>query len=197
MQRKEAMSLSTKVNHSFDVQTCWVKINQGTHIPKLLIAVMFVFTQGQASALPSDKQQVMHVTADSADLSQKQHQGTYIGNVEFIQGTTNLHAAKAITKADEKNQLTLAIANGADGKQAHYWTQTGPDKPPFHAYADSIKYYPLKHTIELIGHAKVEQGQNSMSAAKIIYDIQEQHVVSQSDGATRTTIILYPEKKSK
>lgn len=197
MQRKEAMSLSTKVNDLLEAQSCWVKTTQNTPIPKILIAVVFLLTQGQASALPSDKQQVMHVTADSADLSQKQHQGTYVGNVEFIQGTTNLHAAKAITKADEKNQLTLAIANGSDGKQAHYWTQTGPDKPPFHAYADRIKYYPLKHIIELIGHAKVEQGQNSLSAAKIIYDIQEQHVLSQSDGTTRTTIILYPEKKSK
>lgn len=146
-------------------------------------------------ALPSDKEQVMHVTADSADLSQQKHKGIYTGSVEFIQGTTNLRAFKAITEANHKNQLTLAIANGTQGQQAHYWTETGPGKPPFHAYADVIKYYPLEHKIELIGHARVEQGPNSLSAAKITYDTLEQHVVSQSDGTTRTTIILYPEKK--
>ncbi len=146
-------------------------------------------------ALPSDKEQVIHVTSDSADLNQLSHKGTYTGNVEFTQGTTNLHATSAMTQGNIKNQLTLAVANGTDGKQAHYWEQTDPNKPPFHAYADTIRYYPLRHLIELIGNAHVEQGANSLSAAKISYDTLKQHVVSQSDGITRTTIILYPEKK--
>jgi len=153
-------------------------------------------TLGLAHALPSDKEQIMHVTADSADLNQQKHKGTYTGNVVFVQGTTNLHASNAITEGNVQNQLTLAIAKGSNEKQAHYWTETGPNKPPFHAYADTIKYYPLKHIIELIGNAHIEQGPNSLSAAKIIYDTQEQHLVSQSDGKTRTVIILYPEKKA-
>lgn len=161
-----------------------------------LLFLLFIFMVGSSFALPSDKEQVMHVTADTADLNQQKHKGTYTGNVVFIQGTTNLHAANAVTLGTIKNQLSLAIANGGEGKQAHYWTQTDPNKPPFHAYADTIKYYPLKHTIELIGNARIEQGPNSLSAAKIIYDTQEQHVVSQSNGKTRTVIILYPEKKA-
>ena len=48
-----------------------------------------------------------------------------------------------------------------------------PNKPPFHAYADTIRYYPLRHLIELIGNARVEQGNNSLSAAKITYDTVE------------------------
>ena len=159
------------------------------------VLILFFFTAGLAQALPTDKEQVIHVTADSADLNQQKHKGIYTGNVVFVQGTTNLHAADAITEGNIKNQLQLAIANGSKEKQAHYWTETGPNKPPFHAYADTIKYYPLKHTIELIGNAHIEQGPNSLSSAKIIYDTQEQHLVSQSDGKSRTVIILYPEKK--
>ena len=147
-------------------------------------------------ALPSDKEKIMHVMADSADLNQQNHKGTYTGNVEFVQGTTNLHAANAMTQGNPKNQLTLAIANGTKGKQAHYWTETGPNKPAFHAYADTIRYYPLRHIVELIGNAHIEQGTNSLSAAKITYDTIKQHVLSQSDGKTRTIIILHPEKKS-
>ncbi|KGP62529.1 hypothetical protein EP47_10675 [Legionella norrlandica] len=149
-----------------------------------------------AHALPFDKQEMVHVVSDSADLNQKKHRGTYIGNVEFIQGTTNLRASEAITQGDDKNQLTLAIAKGSKDQQAHYWTKTDPNKPPFHAYADTIKYYPLKHLIELVGNARIEQGSNSLSAAKISYDTQEQQVLTHSDKKTRTTIILYPEKKS-
>lgn len=161
-----------------------------------ILFLLFMFMSGLSYALPTDKEQVMHVTADTADLNQQKHKGTYTGNVVFVQGTTNLHADNAITESTIKNQLSLAIANGGNGKQAHYWVQTDPNKPPLHAYADTIKYFPLKHTIELIGNARVEQGKNSLSAAKIIYDTQEQHVVSQSDSKNRTVIILYPEKKA-
>lgn len=158
--------------------------------------VILFLSLGFAHALPSDKEQVMHVTADSADLNQQKHKGIYKGNVVFIQGTTNLHAAHAITEGNIKNQLTLAVAKGSNETQAHYWTETGPNKPPFHAYANTIKYFPLKHLIELTGNAHIEQGQNSLSAAKIIYDTKEQHLISKNDGKTRTTIIIYPEKKT-
>nr|WP_231852864.1 lipopolysaccharide transport periplasmic protein LptA [Legionella longbeachae] len=137
----------------------------------------------------------MHVMADSADLSQQQHKGIYTGNVELIQGTTNLRATKAITLGNEKNQLVVAIASGAPGQQAHYWTTTDPKKPPLHAYADTIRYYPLRHLIELIGNARVEQGNNSFSATKISYDTEKQHVLSQGDGSKRIMIIYHPEKK--
>lgn len=146
-------------------------------------------------ALDTDKEKVMHVMADSADLNQQQHQGIYKGNVELIQGTSNLHAANAITHGNEKNQLILAIANGTKDKQAHYWTITDPKKPPFHAYADTIRYYPLRHLIELIGNAHVVQGNDSFSAAKISYDTIKKHVFSQGDDKKRIVIIYHPEKK--
>ncbi|ARB90841.1 lipopolysaccharide transport periplasmic protein LptA [Legionella longbeachae] len=163
---------------------------------KLWFCLWFFLTFACSSyALSEDKEKVMHVMADSADLSQQQHKGIYTGNVELIQGTTNLRATKAITLGNEKNQLVVAIASGAPGQQAHYWTTTDPKKPPLHAYADTIRYYPLRHLIELIGNARVEQGNNSFSATKISYDTEKQHVLSQGDGSKRIMIIYHPEKK--
>ena len=149
----------------------------------------------QSFALESDKNEVMQVTADSARLNQQTHQGTYIGQVIFIQGTTHLNAAKALTKINQDNKLILAIAEGEKDKPAHYWTETGPNKPPFHAYANTIKYYPLRHKVVLIGNALIKQGLNSLSAAKITYDTEKQHLISESTPTKRTTIVLYPEKK--
>lgn len=147
-------------------------------------------------ALDSDKEKVMNVMADSADLKQQEHKGVYIGNVELIQGTTNLRAAKAITHGNDKNQLDVAIAYGDKEKQAHYWALTDLKKPPFHAYADTIRYYPQRHLIELIGNARVEQGEDSFTAAKITYDTIKQHVMSQGDEKQRIVIIYHPEKKA-
>lgn len=163
---------------------------------RLTVLCVFLFLNVSAAlALPDDKEKIMQVIADSADLNQHKHRGIYSGHVEFKQGTTTIQAANAITQGNPNNQLTLAIAQGKNGQQAHYWTQTDPNKPPFHAYADTIKYYPLRHLIELIGHARIEQGDNSLSASKITYDTLEQHVISQGNGENRIKIILNPEKK--
>lgn len=156
----------------------------------LLITVTFC-----AHALSDDKEKVMHVMSDTADLNQQEHKGVYTGHVELVQGTTNLQASKAVTLGNEKNQLIEAIANGVAGKQAHYWTITDYKKPPLHAYANTIHYYPLRHLIELIGNARVEQGTDSFTAAKISYDTEKRHVLSHGEGSKRIIIIYHPKKK--
>ena len=109
------------------------------------ILFFLVMCLSSAHALSSDQEKVMHVQADSADLSQHNHKGIYTGNVELIQGTSHLQAAKAVTIGNEKNQLVSAFVSGGKWKQAHYWTITHPKKPPLHAYADTIRYYPKRH----------------------------------------------------
>ena len=146
-------------------------------------------------ALPSDKNQIIQVHAGSADINQKTHIGIYKDNVQFEQGTTRIDANKAITKANDKNQLISVIIEGTKGQQAHYQTTTEENKPPLHAHADRMKYYPERHLIELIGNACIEQGQNIFKAAKITFNTQTHHVVSQSDKMQRTTSTFYPEKR--
>jgi len=147
-------------------------------------------------AMPDDRDKQLELSADSADLNQQTHRGEFLGNVQLDQGTTHLRATKALTEGSEKNKLVAAVAIGDAQTQAHYWTQTAIDKPLLHAYADTIRYYPDKHLIELIGNARVEQGKNSFVAPKISYDTLKQHVLSSNDGKSRTTIILHPEKKA-
>jgi lipopolysaccharide export system protein LptA len=147
-------------------------------------------------ALPEDRNEVLQLNADTADLNQEAHKGTYIGNVQLDQGSTHVRAAEAVTKANQKNQLTQAIAKGNHQEQAHYWTIPEKDKPPIHAFADTIFYFPDRHLIELVGNARIEQGNNSFSAPKISYDTEKQHVITEKQGELRTTIIFHPEKKA-
>lgn len=147
-------------------------------------------------ALPEDQGKIMEFSADSADLNASTHLGEYVGNVEFNQGSSHLQASRAITKGNQKNKLVVAIAEGDAKDQAHYWTLTAADKPLFHAWADVIRYYPKRHLIELIGNARVEQGSDSFSAPQISYDTVKQHILSESDGKSGTTIIIHPGKKA-
>lgn len=162
---------------------------------KLANILLFLLVTGLSYALPSDKNEIIHVDADTADLNQLTHKGTYSGHIHFNQGTTNLHANKAITEGNEKNQLVLAVAKGSTTEQAHFWTQTAVDKPVLHAYANTIRYYAQKHLIALIGNAKVLQGENSFSAPRIYYNTLKQQVISKNNGSHQTQIVFYPEKK--
>ena len=163
---------------------CWARVALST----LLLCSTSSF------ALPDDRNQIIELRAGSADINQQTHQGIYLHDVQLDQGSTHLRAHKAVTTGNDKNQLIVAIIEGNQNAQAHYWTTPAADKPAMHAYADTIHYYPARHLIELIGHARVEQANNSFSAPKIKYDTQAQHVVSQAAGNGRTTIIFHPEK---
>ncbi len=162
----------------------------------IFLLLLSLCVNGQVFALPEDRQELMHLKADSADLNQSTHRGVYSGHVELDQGTTHVRAVEAITEGNEKNQLIKAVAKGSKKDQAHYWSLPDKDKPEVHAYADSIYYLPEKHRIELIGNARIVQGNNSFSAPKIIYDTEKQHVITQASGNQRTTIIFHPEKSA-
>ncbi len=147
-------------------------------------------------ALTEDSQKTIQFRADSADINQSTHLGVYLGNVELDQGSTHIRAAQAQTETNQKNQLIKAVIKGNNDGTAHFWTLTATNKAPLHAYADTIQYYPEQHVIELIGHARVEQGNDSFSAPQITYNIATQHVVSKSAKNERTMIIIHPEKQS-
>ena len=161
---------------------------------KFMAVLSLLMVTSSGLALPNDRMQIMQLRADSADLDQQLHRGIYVGVVQLDQGTTHIQAARAITEGNLKNQLVKAVINGNKEKQAHYWTLTMADKPLMHAYADTINYYPERHTIELIGNARVEQGNDSFTAPKISYDTLHQHIISNSDGKMQTTIIIHPGK---
>ena len=157
--------------------------------------MLFCFTTTVSLALSDDNMQLLQLKAGFADINQETHEGTYTQNVELDQGSTHLRADNALTKANQKNKLTEAIAYGGKNEPAHFWTTTDINKPPLHAYANIIRYFPDRHLVELDGGARVEQGKDSFSAPKISYDTLHKHVVSSSKGQGQTVIIIHPENK--
>ena len=164
-------------------------------VNKHFFSVLLLLFTSSCFALPDDRAQIMHFRADTAELNHHTHRGIYVGDVQLDQGSTHIRAAEAITEGNLKNQLIKAIIKGNKAAQAHYWTLATADKLPVHAYADIIYYYPEKHSIELVGNAKVEQGTDSFSAPTIRYNTLNQCVVSENDSKSRTTITIHPGKR--
>jgi lipopolysaccharide export system protein LptA len=159
-----------------------------------LICILFLFSQ-YCFALSTDKQQIIKLSANSADINQESHKGIYTTDVSLDQGSTHLRANRAITHTDSGNKLIKAIIFGNHQFQAHFWTLIDEKKQALHAYADSIYYFPEKHLIQLNGNARVEQGSDSFSAPQIDFDTLNQHVVSRSNHRKQTVIIIHPENQ--
>lgn len=162
---------------------------------KSIIVLLMAFAV-RAIALPEDAKAVLSVQAGSAELSQQSHLGVYKGGVALDQGSTHIRAASASTQGNAANQLVKAIIQGDAHTQAHYWSLLSLDKPMLHAYADTLIYYPIQQEVELIGHARVEQGKHTFTAAVIQYNLKTQHVSTKPMPGEQTTITIYPEQKS-
>ena len=161
--------------------------------PNLILFIIVLALTQPLLALPEDNKEPLFVHADSADINQSQHRGEYQGHIALDQGSTHIRAAKATTHTNDKNQLVQAVIDGDTNEQAHYWTLQNQNKPVLHAYANKICYCPLEHRILLIGHARVVQGQNQITAETICYNSLSQHVITPTHSGEQTVITVYSE----
>lgn len=181
----------SRCSHVFTGRSSSLRLQLTTILGQTII--FLVLLSPPCVALPSDKNKTLNFRANTADINQETHIGTYKDQVELDQGSTHLRASRALTEVSDKNKLMKAIAEGSKKEQAHFWTLTDEKKPPVHAYADIIRYFPEKHLIQLIGRARVEQGNDFFSAPTINYDTLHQHVLSESHHQGQTVIMIHPE----
>ena len=159
----------------------------------LLFCILFIF-ENSVFALPSDKQQPMHIVSNYAHWDGNLNTTTLIGNVIITQGTTIVTADKVIIYSDKQNKMKEAIATG---DLATYTTVTDLAKPKLHAMAQTIQYSPQTSDIVLIGQAHVQQGDNSVTAPRLNYNMAGQTVDAPVTHDGRTTIVIQPQQINK
>ncbi|MDF1684925.1 MAG: lipopolysaccharide transport periplasmic protein LptA [Legionellaceae bacterium] len=161
----------------------------------LLCLILSLFMVN-AFALTSDRNKLVYFSSGHASLNEKTGEGHYSEGVSIDQGSTHLRATEAITIMNTQHALTRAIAHGDKKKQAHFWTCTSPDKPTLHAYADTLSYYPLENRLKLVGNARIIQGENTLQAPIINYDIKAERLMTTAnrDKAQGTLIFIDPNK---
>ncbi len=138
--------------------------------------------------------QTTHITANHALLNNLTHIGVFTNNVHLTRDTKTLSSQQLTLFANQDNQLLKAIAKG---ELAEFIAQPQKNKPPVHAFAQTIEYDPLLAKIVLTGNAKVEQGPNSYSAPKIDYNINQQQVITPHEKHGRVSIVIQPQTLKK
>lgn len=157
-----------------------------------ILLSLFVST---ASALESDREQPVHIRADSVEIDERQGVSHYRGNVQLDQGTLSIRADRMTVHQTGREIERILI----DGTPARFSQLPDDAEVPVEAQARHMTYLGGAGQLELEGEARVEQEGNTFSGNVIVYDTGRSTVKASRSGGEddeRVRVIIQPEKNS-
>jgi lipopolysaccharide export system protein LptA len=145
-------------------------------------------------ALPSDREQPIHISADSARIDDNTGTTTYTGHVRMIQGSMEIRAAK-VDLFREKDDVSRIIAIGSP---ANFRQKPSADKPTTNAFGQKLEYEIAAQTVTITGQARVEQDRDTFSGERIVYQMNKAIVNAYSGSGSsgqRVQMVIQPKAK--
>jgi lipopolysaccharide export system protein LptA len=137
---------------------------------------------GVAHALSTDKDQPIEIEADTAQLDKGKQVTIYTGNVVVVQGSIRMTGDKLTVYYDNNQQLKDAYLNG----QPAYFKQRPDGKnEDFEGWALKMEYHAQENLLHLIDQAKLKQGDQTMTGARISYDTENSILTARGTSAVR------------
>lgn len=158
--------------------------NSKPHKRTLLIALLSLLPAAishTSYALDSDREQAIEISADRAELDEKNTSASYVGNVVLIQGTLKIIADSLSIQASSDGKVETVTAIGS---LAEFSQQPDPKSAVLTARAKKIDYLVADEKIVLTGDASAVQQDNLFKGDIIQYDIKRQKL--QAEGKTST-----------
>ena len=153
-----------------------------------------------ALALPTDRDQPIHIQSDDAQLDDKQGVAVYTGSVVITQGSMKITGNKVTVTRAANGDVDVFTAVG---NLAYYEQKPAVDKPIVQAYGVTIQYFASQDRIVLIDKAKVINDGNTSEGEKIVYDTVRQVVNAGRATGTKITaprpridMVIQPRKKT-
>ena len=148
---------------------------------RLLVLLLLTLITSLSQALPSDREQPIKITADSAVRNEQTCETRYEGSVELTQGSLHIEA----------DLLTLYQYDGAadglitaTGTPATLQQTPQEGKAPIKAAAHRIAYDQKGDKVTLTENARIEQDGAIVTGATIDYVLSQQRVTANSDQTT-------------
>lgn len=153
-------------------------------------AILLISTA--AHALPTDREQPVQVSANSARFNEKTGIATYNGAVLVKQGSLEIRAEEIVITTDKKGAILTTVAKG---NPARYQQQPDPKKGPVNAEALRIDYDAKNEIITLTTNAKLKQDGSSFQGNIITYNSLRQQVDAKGDGTNRVQLVFPPQAR--
>lgn len=157
----------------------------GARLGRLLLALLLtpaLFAQ----ALPGDRDQPIHITADKALRDEKVGVTVYSGNVRMSQGSMELEADE-LTIFQIEQDADKIVAVGAPAKMRQ---QPEPDESLVHAHALEITYLRTKDMVHLQDEARIEQAGDLVTGDSIDYFIGEQLIKAEAGKSAKSEQVV-------
>lgn len=145
--------------------------------PCLLVLLILCLSPPALEALPDDRDQPIHITADRAVRDEVQGVTIYSGNVHLVQGSMELDADTLTIY----HNIDVADEIIAEGNPAKMRQQPELDKGIVHAHASVITYYKSEDRVHLQTQARIEQEGSVVEGDAIDYFIERQVITAESD----------------
>jgi lipopolysaccharide export system protein LptA len=155
--------------------------------------VLLLCAWGRGYALESDKDQPMHLEADSLSVDEASGVVLYEGGVEITQGSLKIWADKLwIHRRQGKTEKIIG-----EGRPVRFRQLPDKDAEEVHGEARRVEINAQRNELLLIDDASLEQGGNRFHSDRILYN-RDKAVVragASAQGKKRVQVIIEPRKQ--
>jgi lipopolysaccharide export system protein LptA len=138
-----------------------------------------------ATAFDFNKKDPIYITADWMEVDQKKNTITYKGRVVTIQNEMTMRSETLTAYYEaEMKQMKQIVAEGKVNATQGNRVATG-DKAVFD---DKAK------TVTLTGSPVMRQGNSQVSGAKVVYYIEQDKAIAESDGKQQVRAVIFPDE---
>lgn len=154
----------------------------------MMLAIAASLLSGVAHGLSGDRDQPIHIQADRVELDERNKVSTYQGNVVLTQGSIRLQAEQLVVHRDGEGVGQIV----ADGDPAEF-RQRPDDGAEIVGQAQQLRYTASDSRVQLIGDARLTQGEDLFAGPRIVYDTERSLVRAGSEsGEGRVRAIINP-----
>jgi lipopolysaccharide export system protein LptA len=140
---------------------------------------------GATSNFEFNKKDPIYITADWMEVDQNKNTITYKGRVITSQADMTMRSETLVAYYDpEMKQMKQIVAEGKVNATQGNRVATGEKA----VFDDKTK------TVTLTGNPVMRQGNSQVSGTKVIYYMDQDRAVAESDGKVRVKAVIFPEE---
>jgi lipopolysaccharide export system protein LptA len=163
----------------------------------LPLCLLLLCHAGPSFAERADRNQPMHLEANSVNVDDTNQISTFEGNVQLLQGSLSIQADKIVITQDKGGFYHCT----ATGQLAHFRQKRDGENEYVEGYGERIEYDTHSEVAEFFGQARIKREGDDVRGEHIVYSTRTEvfkvngtHDVANSGtpGTGRVTIVIQP-----
>lgn len=179
-----------------------IRLNDNPPLRRLLLPLCLLWLCHAQPSLAerADRNQPMHLEANTVNVDDANQISTFEGNVQLLQGTLSIQADKIVVTQDKDGfQYCTAI-----GRLAHFRQKRDGANEYVEGYGERIEYNTHSEVAEFFGQARIRREGDDVSGDHIVYSTRTEvfqvsgarEQSTDKPGSGRVTLIIQPQGKA-